>query len=83
MLMCMRVYVCVCVRQVGDYVLSPDICVERKAVPDLISSLNSGRLYNQVCSPPQQRGVFGRDPQLSQDTNRHPTADRLGSARRP
>eukprot|EP00959_Pyramimonas_sp_CCMP1952_P259634 5428580-Pyramimonas_sp.AAC.1 len=33
--------------EVGDYVLSPEICVERKAVPDLISSLNSGRLYNQ------------------------------------
>lgn len=29
--------------EVGDYVLSPTICVERKAVPDLISSLGSGR----------------------------------------
>lgn len=34
--------------QVGDYVLSPDIVVERKALPDLFSSLGSGRLYNQV-----------------------------------
>lgn len=33
---------------VGDYILSPDICVERKSVSDLIGSLNSGRLYNQV-----------------------------------
>eukprot|EP00043_Microstomoeca_roanoka_P007242 m.69795 g.69795 ORF g.69795 m.69795 type:complete len:1181 (-) comp13750_c0_seq8:1060-4602(-) len=33
---------------VGDYVLSPDICVERKSLPDLIGSLNSGRLYHQV-----------------------------------
>lgn len=32
----------------GDYVLSPDICVERKSVPDLIGSLNSGRLYLQA-----------------------------------
>ncbi|EGD81348.1 hypothetical protein PTSG_11379 [Salpingoeca rosetta] len=33
---------------VGDYVLSPDICVERKSLPDLIGSLSSGRLYSQV-----------------------------------
>jgi DNA excision repair protein ERCC-4 len=32
---------------VGDYVLSPTMVVERKSVKDLISSLNSGRLYNQ------------------------------------
>lgn len=32
----------------GDYVLSPDICVERKSVSDLIGSLNSGRLYLQT-----------------------------------
>ena len=29
---------------VGDYILTPDICVERKSVPDLVQSLNSGRL---------------------------------------
>ena len=34
--------------QVGDYILSPDICVERKSVSDLIGSLNNGRLYNQA-----------------------------------
>ena len=34
--------------EVGDYVLSPDVCVERKAIPDLIGSLQSGRLYNQA-----------------------------------
>lgn len=33
--------------EVGDYILTPDICVERKSVSDLIGSLNSGRLYNQ------------------------------------
>lgn len=34
--------------EVGDYVLSPDICIERKALTDLIQSLSSGRLYNQM-----------------------------------
>jgi DNA excision repair protein ERCC-4 len=29
---------------IGDYVLSPTMCVERKSVPDLIQSFNSGRL---------------------------------------
>ncbi|KAK3599865.1 hypothetical protein CHS0354_022437 [Potamilus streckersoni] len=33
--------------EVGDYILTPDICVERKSISDLIGSLNSGRLYNQ------------------------------------
>lgn len=32
---------------IGDYILTPDICVERKSLSDLIGSLNSGRLYNQ------------------------------------
>lgn len=34
--------------QVGDYILTPDVCVERKSLSDLIGSLNSGRLYNQA-----------------------------------
>ena len=34
--------------EVGDYILSPEVCVERKAIPDLIHSLGSGRLYNQA-----------------------------------
>lgn len=33
---------------VGDYILTPDICVERKSVSDLIGSLNNGRLYTQA-----------------------------------
>ena len=33
---------------VGDYLLTPDICVERKSISDLFSSFNSGRLYTQV-----------------------------------
>jgi len=34
--------------EVGDYILTPDICVERKSLSDLIGSLNNGRLYNQA-----------------------------------
>ena len=33
---------------IGDYVLSPDIVVERKSVEDLIGSLKSGRLLKQA-----------------------------------
>ncbi|OCT64062.1 excision repair cross-complementation group 4 L homeolog isoform X1 [Xenopus laevis] len=36
--------------EVGDYILTPDICVERKSVSDLIGSLNNGRLYTQCVS---------------------------------
>lgn len=36
--------------EVGDYILTPDICVERKSISDLIGSLNGGRLYNQATS---------------------------------
>ncbi|CAF1437265.1 unnamed protein product, partial [Didymodactylos carnosus] len=34
--------------EVGDYILTPEICVERKSVSDLIESLNNGRLYTQA-----------------------------------
>jgi DNA excision repair protein ERCC-4 len=37
-----------CLLTVGDYVLTPSICVERKSISDLISSFASGRLFNQV-----------------------------------
>ena len=33
--------------EVGDYVITPSICVERKSINDLIESLHNGRLYNQ------------------------------------
>ena len=36
--------------EVGDYILTPDICVERKSISDLIGSLNNGRLYHQCIS---------------------------------
>lgn len=32
---------------IGDYILTPEICVERKSLSDLVGSLNSGRLYQQ------------------------------------
>lgn len=37
-----------CMLTVGDYILSPNICVERKSVSDLISSFKDGRLYTQA-----------------------------------
>ena len=37
-----------CMLTVADYVLSPNICVERKSISDLISSFKDGRLYNQA-----------------------------------
>ena len=37
-----------CMLTVGDYILSPSICVERKSIKDLISSFKDGRLYNQA-----------------------------------
>ena len=45
---------------VGDYVLSPDICVERKSVADLFGSLNSGRLFQQA----EKMSKFYRRPCL-------------------
>ncbi|KAM6250071.1 DNA repair endonuclease XPF [Porphyrio hochstetteri] len=36
--------------EVGDYILTPDICVERKSISDLIGSLSNGRLYAQCIS---------------------------------
>lgn len=34
--------------QVGDYILTPDVCVERKALDDLTQSLQSGRIFKQT-----------------------------------
>jgi len=36
--------------EVGDYVLSPRLVVERKSPADLVGSLNSGRLYAQAAA---------------------------------
>ncbi|KAF1963186.1 DNA repair endonuclease XPF [Byssothecium circinans] len=37
-----------CMLTVGDYIITPEICVERKSVRDLIGSFANGRLFNQV-----------------------------------
>ena len=37
-----------CQLTVGDYILSPEICIERKSVRDLIASFRNGRLFNQA-----------------------------------
>lgn len=37
----------ICTLSVGDYFIN-SVCVERKEINDLIGSLNSGRLFNQV-----------------------------------
>ena len=37
-----------CQLTVGDYVLTPQICVERKSISDLIGSFKNGRLFNQA-----------------------------------
>jgi len=34
--------------EVGDYILAPEICIERKSIPDLHGSFNSGRLFTQA-----------------------------------
>jgi len=34
--------------EVGDYILSPDIAVERKSIPDLKGGLATGRLHRQL-----------------------------------
>ncbi|KYQ90107.1 DNA excision repair protein 4 [Tieghemostelium lacteum] len=34
--------------EIGDYVITPQIAVERKSLSDLIGSFQSGRLYNQI-----------------------------------
>ncbi|KAG6021086.1 hypothetical protein E4U19_005974 [Claviceps sp. Clav32 group G5] len=37
-----------CMLTVGDYILSPTMCVERKSINDLISSFKDGRLFTQA-----------------------------------
>ncbi|KAI0885964.1 DNA repair protein [Annulohypoxylon maeteangense] len=37
-----------CMLTVGDYILSPNICVERKSISDLIGSFKDGRLFSQA-----------------------------------
>ena len=71
-----------CMLAVGDYVLTPSICVERKSVGDLVSSFRDGRLYAQAETMFQHY----RDPMLliefDQDKSftLEPFADLSGSA---
>ncbi|KAH8584219.1 RAD1 [Cryptosporidium sp. chipmunk genotype I] len=34
--------------EIGDYVISRDVCIERKSLPDLANSLTNGRLFTQL-----------------------------------
>ena len=34
--------------ETGDYIITPEICVERKSIPDMMQSFASGRLFKQV-----------------------------------
>ena len=34
--------------EIGDYVLSKDVCIERKTVEDFLSSIIDGRLFSQI-----------------------------------
>ncbi|QLL34792.1 hypothetical protein HG536_0H01670 [Torulaspora globosa] len=36
-----------CMLTVGDYIIAPDICLERKSISDLIGSLHNNRLVSQ------------------------------------
>ncbi|SPO00013.1 probable MUS-38 protein, involved in nucleotide excision repair [Cephalotrichum gorgonifer] len=71
-----------CMLTVGDYVLTPTICVERKSVSDLISSFRDGRLYAQCESmfqhykDPMLLIEFGEDRSFTLE----PFADLSGSA---
>lgn len=70
-----------CQLTVGDYILTPDICVERKSVRDLIASLRNGRLYNQAETMLQHY----KDPLLliEFDQNKSFTFDAFASATQP
>lgn len=39
-----------CMLTIGDYVITPDICIERKSIADLIGSFKNGRLDKQIKS---------------------------------
>ncbi|KAJ8306066.1 hypothetical protein KUTeg_016611 [Tegillarca granosa] len=62
--------------EVGDYILTPDICVERKSVSDLIGSLNNGRLYNQCVSMCRYYKRPGKYP-MSSDVSIQEVTSRL------
>jgi len=71
-----------CQLTVGDYILSPHVCVERKSVSDLISSFRDGRLYAQA----EAMFLHYRNPMLLVEFDQNksftlePFADLSGSA---
>lgn len=70
-----------CQLKVGDYILTPDICVERKSIRDLIASLRNGRLYSQTETMLQ----YYKNPLLliEFDQNKSFTFDAFASATTP
>eukprot|EP00053_Salpingoeca_punica_P016238 m.152150 g.152150 ORF g.152150 m.152150 type:complete len:948 (+) comp16913_c1_seq2:43-2886(+) len=61
---------------VGDYVISPNMCVERKSLTDLVGSLASGRLYNQCVAMSR----FYKTPILLLEFDEQKAFSLLGSA---
>lgn len=46
--------------EIGDFILTPEISIERKSVSDLFGSFASGRLYTQVrTSRRMRKGCWG------------------------
>ena len=45
---------------IADYVISPEIAVERKALPDFVSSVYDGRLFVQAASAGAQAAAWRR-----------------------
>lgn len=78
-----------CMLTVADYVLTPDICVERKSVQDLISSFKNGRLFNQAETMllhykyPMLLIEFGQNKSFTLDTFGTDHTEKLTSAHNP
>jgi DNA excision repair protein ERCC-4 len=49
-----------CQLTVGDYILAPGLCVERKSVRDLISSLKNGRISHLPLTLSRRRPHLGQ-----------------------
>ena len=47
--------------QVGDYIITPEICLERKSLSDLIGSLQNGRLYTQATAMTRFTVIYAYD----------------------